>query len=87
MVINGHILIPIEIGQNESDKVINFLIYKNHYGLNKKLHVFLGNHKKSFVYRQGSNSYTSENSLINHKEKCGEDNLCTIRTSSESHLY
>ena len=25
--------------------------------------------------------------MINHKEKCGDDNICTIRTSSESHLY
>ena len=30
------------------------------------------------------NSYTSENALINHKEKCGDDNICTIRTSNES---
>ena len=33
------------------------------------------------------NSYTCENALINHKEKCGDDNICTIRTSNESHLY
>ena len=33
------------------------------------------------------NSYTNENGLINHKENCGDDNICTIRTSSESHLY
>ena len=24
--------------------------------------------------------------LIRHKEKCGEDNICAIRTSSESHI-
>ena len=24
---------------------------------------------------------------MNHKEKCGEDNICTIRTSNESDLY
>ena len=33
------------------------------------------------------NSYTSENVLINHKEKCRDDNICTIGTSNESHLY
>ena len=33
------------------------------------------------------NSYTNENALKNHKEKCGGDNICTIRKSSESHLY
>ena len=33
------------------------------------------------------NSYTCENALINHKEKCGDDNICTIRTPNESQLY
>ena len=38
-----HKLIPIEISK-KSDKVIDLLIYKNHYVLIKKLHIFLGNH-------------------------------------------
>ena len=25
--------------------------------------------------------------MINHKEKRGDDNICTIRTSNESHFY
>ena len=33
-------LLPIEISKNESDKVIDLLIYKNHYAVIKKLHVF-----------------------------------------------
>ena len=82
-----HNLIPIEISKNESDNVFDLLIYKNHYALIKKLHVFSGDHNKSFVCRRCLNSYTCENALINHKEKCGDDNLCTIRTSNESHLY
>ena len=82
-----HNLIPIEISKNESDNVIDLLIYKNHYALIKKLHVFLGNHNKSFVCRRCLYSYTCENALNNHKEKCGEDNICTIRTSNESHLF
>ena len=82
-----HKLIPIAINKNESDKVIDLLIYKNHYALIKKLHVFLGDHNKSFVCRRCLNSYTCENALINHNEKCGDDNICTIRTSNESHLY
>ena len=32
-------------------------------------------------------SYTSENTLIKLKEKCGEDNITTIKTSNESHLH
>ena len=82
-----HNQLPIEISKNESDRVVDLLIYKNHYALIKKLHVFLGDHHKSFVCRQCLNSYTCENALKNHKEKCGEDNICTIRTSNESHLY
>ena len=82
-----HNLLPIEISKNGSDNVIDFLIYKNHYALIKKLHVFLGDHNKSFVCRRCLNSYTCETALINHKEKCGDDNICTIRASNESHLY
>ena len=81
-----HNLIPIEISKNESDRVVDLLIYKNHYALIKKLHVILGDHK-SFVCRRCLNSCTNENALTNHKEKCGDDNICTIRTSNESHLY
>ena len=82
-----HNLLPTQISKNESDNVIDLLIYKHHYALIKKLHVFLRDHHKSFVCRRCLNSYTCENALINHKEKCGDDNICTIRTSSESHLY
>ena len=82
-----HNLIPIEISKNGSDKVVDLLIYKNHYALIKKLHVFLGDHNKSFVCRLCLNSYTCENALIEHREKRGDDNICTIRTSNESHLF
>ena len=82
-----HNLIPIEISKNGPDKVVDLLIYKNHYALIKKLHVFLADHNKNFVCRCCLNSYTCENALVNHKEKCGDDNICTIRTSNESHLY
>ena len=32
-------------------------------------------------------SYTSENVLMKHKQKCGEDIITKLRTSSESHLH
>ena len=76
----------IEISKNDSDRVVDLLIYKNHYAIIKKTHVFLGNHNKSFLCRECLNSYTNENTF-NHKEKCGDDNICTIRTSNESQLY
>ena len=81
-----HNLIPTEINKTDSDRAVDLLIYKNHYALIKKLNVFLGDHHKTFICRRCLNSYTCENALLNHKEKCGDDNICTIRTSNESHL-
>ena len=82
-----HNLMPIETSKNESYKIVDLLIYKNHYALIKKLHVFLGDHNKSFVCRRCLNSYTCQNALINHKDKCADDNICTIGTSNESHIH
>ena len=79
-------LIPTEMSKNESDKVFDSLIYQNHFTLNKKLNVFLGDHHRNFICRRYKNSYTNENILINHKENSGNDSMFTIRTSSESHL-
>ena len=81
-----HKLIPIEISKNNSDRVIDLAIYKNHYVLIKKLDIFLGDHNEKFICRRCLSSYTSENMLMKHKEKCGDDNITTIRTSNESHL-
>ena len=80
-------IIPMETSKNESDKVIDLLFYKTYYALIKKLHVFLENHNKSFVCRRCLNSYTKEIALLNHKENCGEDNICAIRKPNESQLY
>ena len=82
-----HKLIPIEISKNNSDKVIDLAIYKNHYVLIKKLDVFLGDHNKKFICRRCLSSYTSENMLMKHKEKCGDDNITVIKTSNETHLH
>ena len=35
-----HNLIPIDFSENESDRVVDFLKYKNQYALIKKLNVF-----------------------------------------------
>ena len=48
---------------------------------------FLGDHNKKFNCRQCLSSYTSENMLMKHKQKCGDENITTIRISSESHLH
>ena len=82
-----HKSIPIEISKNNSDKIIDLAIYKNHYILIKKLDVFLGDQNKKFICRQCLSSYRSENMLMKQKEKCAEDNIATIKTSNESHLH
>ena len=82
-----HKLIPIEVSKNDSDRVIDLAIYKNHYVLIKKLDVFLGDHNKKFVCRRCLSSYTSENMLMKHKQNCGDDNVTTIKTSNESHIH
>ena len=82
-----HKLIPIEVSKNESGRVIDLLIYKIHYALIKKLDVILGDHNKKLICRRCLNSYTSENMLMLHKPKTGNNIITTIRTSSESHLH
>ena len=81
-----HKILRIEISKNESDRVVDLLIYKNHYALIKKLNVFLGDHHKIFICRRCWKSYTSENMLMLYKPNCENNDITTIRTSLESHL-
>ena len=82
-----HNLSPIQISKKESDRFVDLLIYKKHYALIKKLDVFLGDHYKNFICRRCLSSYTSENMLMLHKPNCENNDITTIRTSSESHLH
>ena len=82
-----HKLIHIEISKNNSDRVIDLAIYKNHYVLIKKLDVILGDHNKKFICRRSLSSYTSENMLIKHKPKCDNNDITSIKTSNKTHLY
>ena len=82
-----HKLIPIEISKNNSNRVIDLAIYKNHYVLIKKLDVFLGDHNEKFSCRQCLSSFTSENMFTKHKQKCGDDNITTSKTSNETQLH
>ena len=82
-----HNLIPIGISKNDSDRVVDLLIYKNHYALFKKLNVFLGCEHKKFICRQFLNSYTNGKMLMIHKQKCEIYDITTIRTASECHLH
>ena len=81
---NKHELIPIEISKNESDKVIDLLIYENHYVLSKKLNVFIGKHDCKYVCRKCLNSYTTHSMLIKHKKLCKENQQ--LKISPNSHI-
>ena len=82
-----HNLIPIEISKNDSTRVVDLLLYKNHYALFIKLNAFLEKHNKIFICRRCLNSYASENLLMIHNPKLENYDITTIRTSSESHIY
>ena len=82
-----HNLILIEESKNDSDRVVDLLIYKNHYALNKKLNVLLGDHHKIFIPRCCLNPYTSENVIMIRKPNCEKNDITTIRTSIDSHLH
>ena len=82
-----HKLVPIEINKNDSDRVIDLAIYKNHIALIKKLDVFLGDHNKKFICRRCLCPYTSENMLMLLKPKCENNDITTIKTSKESHIF
>ena len=82
-----HKLIPSEISKDNSDRVFDLAIYEKRYILIKQLDVSLGDHNKKFICRQCMSSYTSENMLVKHKQKYGEHNITTIKTSNESHLH
>ena len=82
---NKHKLITIEISKNETDKIVDLLIYKNHYVLIKKLNVFIGKHDCKYVCRKCLNSYTTNSMLNKHKKLCKESQQ--IKTSPNSHIY
>ena len=55
-----HNFLSMENRKNDSDGIVDLLIYKNHYVLNEKLHKFSGNPNFLFVRRRGSNCYPSQ---------------------------
>ena len=82
-----HKLIPIEFSKKNSDRIFDLAIYNNHYVLIKKLVVFLGDQNKKIICRQCLSSYTSDNMLMKHRQKCGEDKITTLKTSSEFQIH
>ena len=76
-----HKLIPIEISTNDSDKVIDLMIYQKYYVLIKKSHVFLGIYDLKIVFRRCLSSYSPQIGLIK-QEQSSEKQEKTIKTSN-----
>ena len=55
---NDYKLVPLYFSKNIINRtIIDLILYKNHYILLKKLHVFIGKHDNSFVCRNCLSSY------------------------------
>ena len=84
---NDYNLVPLYISKNiENRRIIDLILYKNHYILLKKLHVFIGKHDNSFVCRNFLSSYTVLSKLITHKRLCCNKNKSVYIPSKESHV-
>ena len=81
-------LMPIAVSKNDSDRVVDLLIHKNHYVLiSRKVNISSGNHDCKLSSRKCLSSSTSQIVLMNHKQRCEQKELTGIRTSSESHFF
>ena len=76
--------LTIEISEIDWDRIFHLVINKNFNVPTKKLRVFLG---KSFICRRCSNSFKNENTLIKRKQKCEQQEITSIKTSTASELY
>ena len=85
----NHKLIPIEVSENNSETVIDLVIYKNHYAFIKKLRVFLRKKDSKFVCRGCLTCFKNGNVLMKHIERCNKQDFTAIRfpsISKDSHL-
>ena len=84
---NDYKLVPLYISKNiENRRIIDLILYKNHYILLKKLHVFIGEQDNRFVCRNCLSSYSVQSELISHKKLCGNKNKSVYIPSKESHV-
>ena len=84
---NDYKLVPLYISKNiENRRIVDLILYKNHFILLKKLHVFIGKYDNSFVCRNCLSSYTVQSKLITHKILCGNKNKSVYIPSKETHV-
>ena len=84
---NEYQLVPLYISKNiENRRIIDLILYKNHYILLKKLHVFIGKHDNCYVWRNCLNSYTIQSELKTHKILCGNKNKSVYIPCKGTHV-
>ena len=72
---NEYKIVPLYISKhNENRRIIDLILYKNHYILPKKLLVFIGKHDNRYVCRNCLSSYTIQSEITTHKKTCGFKN-------------
>ena len=74
-------IVPVKISKNNSDRVVDLLLYRNQYILIKTLHVFLGKHDFKFVGRRCLSFDSSQNVLMKHDQKCEQQKITANKTS------
>ena len=84
---NDYKLVPLYISKNiENRRIIDLILYKNHYILLKKLNVFIGKHDNSYVCRSCLSSYTVESKLITHEKLCANKDKSVYIPAKESYV-
>ena len=84
---NDYKLVPLYISKNtENRRIIDLILYKNHYILLKKLHVFIGKHDNSYVCRNCLSSYSIQSELITHKKLCGDKKKSVYIPCKKTHI-
>ena len=79
---------PIEISKNITvDRVIHLGKYKNHYNLMKKVKVFFCKEDIKYICRRCLYSYTTQIVLINHTQNCDQQEITSIKISTEPYVY
>ena len=82
-----HRIFPIEGSKNETDRVEDLIIYENQYVLIEKLNVLLGKQDCRYISERCLSSYTNQDVLINHIQKCGQQEITSENLNKESRLY
>ena len=84
---NDYKLVPLYLSKNiENRRMIDLVLYKNHYILLEKLHVFIGKHDNSYVCINCLSSYSVQSEVTTHKKFCGNKNKSVYIPTKKSHV-